>query len=179
MAEANPRTFDLFAPTEAIKQAEAIVPLVRDRNSLFQLSKLEKKINSTANPDEVATLEEKRTALQEKVDKSKLRVHLQGVDKVGLDAIQEALETENKADENGVKPFTEEQQDLKFHLKVLETMIVKIEDAEGAVAAHPGDRTGEWYSHQPPENRAALNIAVQELTFKAYEYDANTVNPDF
>jgi len=176
MAEANPRTFDLFDPAEVITQAQAIVKLPRDRNSLFQMAKLEEQINKTANPDEVATLEARKAELKAKVDKSCLRVTLCGVDKILLDSISDALEAESKIAD---PPMTEAVRDDKYQMKVLESMLVKIEDSEGNVGVHPGDRTGEWFNRQPPENRMELVIAMKDLSFEAYKYNADTINPDF
>ncbi len=176
MAEANPRTFDLFDPTEAVVAAEAIVKLPRDRNSLFQMSKIEEQINNTANPDEVEKLEARKSELKAKVDESVLKVTLKGLDKIALDAISDLL---NAMVENPEHPMTEKTREVAFAMMVLESMIVKIEDTKGNSFAHPGDRTKEWYDKQPPENRTVLTEAMAELSFMAYQYEADTVNPDF
>ena len=176
MAEANPRVFDLFDPTEAVVAAEAVVKLPRDRNSLFQMSKLEEKIDRTANSDEVVELEKKVAELKAKVDESALRVTLRGIDKTAIDAIMELV---NSMVANPEHPLTEADKDDFFHVKVMESMIVKIVDFKDNEFGHPGDRTKEWYDTQPPENRIALNAAVKDLSFSAYQYDADTVNPDF
>ena len=176
MAEADPRIFDLFDPTEAVTAAEAVVKLPRDRSSLFQMSKIEEQINQTGDSEAVTALEAKKAELKAKVDKSALSVTLRGLDKIAIDAINDALDAQVKNPEN---PFTEEDKDEQFQTKVLESMIVEIKDSEGHIFGHPGDRTQEWYDRQPPENRVALNIAIKELTFTAYQYDADTVNPDF
>ena len=176
MAEANPRVFDLFDPTEAVTAAEAVVKLPRDRSSLFQMSKLEKQINHTANQDEVAVLEAKKAELKVKVDKSALKVTLRGIDKIAIDAINELLDAMVGNPEH---PLTEGGKDEAFQTNVLESMIVKIVDSEGHEFGHPGDRTQEWYDRQPPENRIELNKAIKELSFTAYQYDADTINPDF
>jgi len=93
MAEANPRTFDLFDPSEDVTQAEAIVKLPRDRQSLFSLSKVEEQISKTANADEVVKLEEKVAELKAKIAKSELRVTLRGIDKIMLGVFDNAIHT--------------------------------------------------------------------------------------
>lgn len=168
----DPRTFDLFAPEEAVVYPTDTVKVYRDRASILKLGRIEAKIARTIKPDDVEALEAQKVELSEKVLKSALLVELKGIPSNVIDDISESI----PAVAEGEK---EDSRNATINMKVLETMIVQISNAEGAVAGHPGERTKEWFDSLPPEGRKALMDAILELSFRAMSFEAETESVDF
>ena len=72
MTDANPRTFDLFAPEESVIYPTEIVKVYRNRSALYELKKLEDAINdsnsaafalSSPNPKDALSLLSPRTSV--------------------------------------------------------------------------------------------------------------------
>lgn len=180
MVEADPRTFDLFADEEAVEYPTDTVKIYRNRAALFQLGKVEAKINSTIDPKVVATLEAEKTVLTGKIEKSALTVEMKGLPSTVTSAIFASVpEVDAEGKSEREVAVAEEARDDTMNMRVLEAMLVSISNAEGAVANHPAERTGEWFKALPIEGRNAVMEAMRGLSFSVLTYEAETESVDF
>ena len=91
MTDANPRTFDLFAPEESVIYPTEIVKVYRNRSALYELKKLEDTINDSLDPDAVAKLEGKVAEVRAVIERSALHVTLKGISTITSDAVFESV----------------------------------------------------------------------------------------
>lgn len=180
MADANPRTFDLFAPEESVIYPTEIVKVFRNRSALYELKKLEDTINDSLDPEAVAKLEEKAAEVRAVIERSALHVTLKGISTTVSDTVFESVpkvDPEGKTDAEFAE--LDAARDDMCNAKILEAMLVAISNAEGATAGLPGERTGEWFESLPIEGRAAIMKTVRELSFAAFQYQSEVESADF
>ena len=180
MVEADPRTFDLFAPEESVIYPTETVKVYRNRSALYELKKLEDAINDSLDPDAVAKLEGKVAEVRAVIERSALHVTLKGISTIASDAVFESVPKVNPEGKTEAEVAElEEARDEVINMKILEAMLVAISNAEGATAGLPGERTGEWFETLPIEGRAAIMKTVRELSFAAFQYQSEVESADF
>ena len=195
MTNADPRTFDLFATEEAITYPTDSITLYRDRASMYELKKLEDRINSALGVN-VEALEAKATEIREKVQASSLTVTFKGLPTPVIAEIRDSIPVTSipQPDVAEMSPEdaqatlrlwesemadAEEAHSEAVNMKFIESMLVSITRADGATAPHPGELTEKWFNSLPPEDRRKILQCVRDLSFSALEYEVETESADF
>ena len=195
MTIVDPRTFDLFAVDESVTYPTDTVTIYRDRASLYELHKLEARINKSLGLN-VEKLEEAATALRAKVEASSLTIEFKGLPTEVITEIRDSIpatkvpepDIANLASDDAqamLQLWQSEVSDAEelradaMNMKFIEAMLVRITRSDGAVAPHPADRTEEWFKSLPPEDRRNIMECVRDLSFSALEYETETESADF
>lgn len=178
MANADPRTFDLFADDEQIKYPEDTVRIIRNRQALYAHIQLEREINKSKKLDEetAAAQEAKLKELQEAIDKSCLYVHMRGVSPESAETLEKSIKEAQFSDVPDDNPEFRQ----AFNTALIESMLVKITNHEGAEAALPqGTQVLKWFNSLSFEGREALLEMISTLTYSSMQLNAEYNNPDF
>ena len=165
---ADPDTFDLFDYIDGRTYPETVIPVYLDHKAAYEAHKIEQEIARTISPDEVNRLVEKKNALIQAAQNSRLDFHMRGVPS---DIVAD-VNTE-------VEGFTDEK--VRRVHKLLLLHIVRIENAEGEAVSLPKDEDDvkRLLDKIPTEGATRLIDALNDLTLKAAYYESVEITPDF
>ena len=175
------RTFDLFAPDEALVYPTDSLKVYRNRRAVYDWQKLRARLDKTANSDEAAALEAKMAELDAEIQQSALTLSMKALPPEAIKALTDSIPEQPVAEDATEKDrqAAENARNKAVNAALLEAMLVSITNSEGVAAAHPGPRTSGWVDSLPPEVQQAILGKMSELAFASLEFAAETESADF
>lgn len=181
---ADAKTFDFYATASGATTPEDTVDVYTDAATAYEISQLEKKINSPwryqdpseskeENASRVADAEKELSELREILKKNKVVFHLKGLLSPAREKIEKRVAADFPDDQNGYN--------LRLDSELVAASIVKIVNSEGAedTSTWDGDRAEQMIHSIPLESRMRILQKTIDLTLRTNYFESAELNADF
>ena len=173
--------FNIFEMAAGRTYPEIPVRLYMDRDAVYQMSLLEKRIGHEFNKEKVAALEKEQSELRERAKASSVIVTMRGVPNKRLNDLRTETESKFGPDDASMDADTQRLKSEHFMNSIIAAEIVKIEDNEGNTdeTTWDADKVAELLLLLSPEDSNLLAKTANELSYKSDYYENVEVSSDF
>ena len=173
--------FNIFEMAAGRTYPEIPVRLYMDRDAVYKISLLEKRIGHEFNKEKVAVLEKEQSALRERAKKSAVIVTMRGVPNRRLEELRDETDAKFGIDDIKLDDTTRRLKSEHFMNSIIAAEIVKIEDNDGNVdeTKWDADKVAELLLLLSPEDSGLLAKTANELSYKSDFYENVEVSADF
>lgn len=173
--------FNIFEVAAGRTYPEIPVRLYMDRDAVYQMSLIERRISREFDKDKVVALEKEQSDLRNRAQLSSVIVTMRGLPNRRLEELRSATDAKFGTDEMTLDDSTKRLKSEYFMNTIIAAEIVKIEDSKGNTdnTAWDADKVSELLLLLSPEDSKLLANTANELSYRSDYYENVEVSSDF